>query len=140
MAYSLKKEERGDGRARSNDKRKAVYLKAAKSTHGILSVARIVTTRKGSKASGRGNDHRCDSLVNITNSSAVPLNWLVSTHWPITVGRADCTWQVEIGLGAQGTSPSEVLIHENANAKSSLQSPFKIRLHDLFSASGQRNF
>lgn len=53
MAYSLKKEERGDGRAKLNDKRKAVYLKAAKSTHGNPSVAGIVTTRKSSKASGR---------------------------------------------------------------------------------------
>lgn len=140
MAYSLKKEERGDGRAKLNDKRKAVYLKAAKSTHGNPSVAGISLPEKVQKLRAVCSDHRCDGLVNITNSSAVPLNWLVSTHWPVTVGRADCTWQVEIGLGAQGTSPSEVLIHENANAKSSLQSPFKIRLHDLFSASGQRNF
>lgn len=96
MAYSLKKEERGDGRARSNGKRKAVYLKAAKSTHGNLSAARIVTTRKVQKLRAVCSDHRCDGLVNITNSSAVPLDWLVSTHWPVTVGRADCTWQVEI--------------------------------------------
>lgn len=84
---------------------------------------------------------RCDSLVTICEQFCiVPLTWLVSTHWPVTVGRADCTWQVEVWLGARETSPSEVLMHENANAKSSLQSSFKIRLHALFSESGQRNF
>lgn len=84
---------------------------------------------------------RCDGLVTICKQfCVVPLTWLVSTRWPVMVGRADCTWQVEIWQGAQGTSPSEVLIHENANAKSSLQSSFKIRLHALFSASGQCNF
>lgn len=58
MAYSLKKEEWGDGRARLDDKRKAVYLKAAKSTHGNLSVARIVTTRKIQKLRAVCNDHK----------------------------------------------------------------------------------